>query len=121
VHFIIASHSHFLVSDLEEETSSIIGLTRDTATSPIKAEFIKKNTYGWSAEDVLYNIFKTPTTRNYYLANEIGDIIKLISAKEQNIEKIKKRVTELKQINVNLKEVDPLKDIVEKLIDKFGK
>ena len=120
-HFIIASHSHFLVSDLEKETSSIIGLKRNTAISPISAEFIEKNTYGWTAEDVLYNIFKAPTTRNYYLANEIGEILKLISKKEQNIGEIKKKVAELKKININLNEVDPLKDIVEKLIDKFGK
>jgi len=121
VHFIIASHSHFLVSDLEKDTSSIIGLKRDTAESPIKAELIESNTYGWSAEDVLYNIFAVPTIRNYYLANKIGDILSLISKKDQNIEKIKKETVELKKVRINLKDIDPLKDIVGKLIDKFGK
>ena len=116
-HFIIATHSHFMVSDLKKESSSIISLKREGIL--IKAEISSENTYGWSAEDILYNIFKVPTTRNYYLANNIGNILSLISEKEQNIELIKHKVSELKDIQLNLKKEDPLQSIIAKLIEKF--
>ncbi|MDD5691636.1 MAG: AAA family ATPase [Candidatus Omnitrophica bacterium] len=118
-HFIIASHSHFLVSDLEKDTSSIIGLTRDTPESPIKAELIESNTYGWSAEDVLYNIFGAATTRNLYLANEIGDLLKEISTGDYNSESINNKIRELNRVKLQLKDVDPLKAVIEKLNKKF--
>ena len=96
----------------------MVSLNR-TNEGQISAKLHLENTYGWTAEDILYNIFEVPTTRNYYLANEIGDILSLVSHKDQNLDLIKNKVSELKKIKLQLKEEDPLKNVINKLIEKF--
>jgi predicted ATPase len=122
-HFIITTHSHFLVSDLEGDSSSVTALLRDSTTNNLTAELLKgTSTFGWSAEEVLYKIFKTPTSRNYYLAEELNEIFELISQEpnEDRINKIKNKVTVLKSMNLNgLSEEDPLKDVIKVIFKEF--
>ena len=118
-HFMLATHSHFLVSDLQNENSSIVIFKRD-AQKEIETHTPEINTYGWSAEEVLYNVFELPTTRNYYLASEVGDILSLISEREKNIQEISNRVSNLKKLHLELNDIDPLKEIIENLIKRFG-
>ena len=53
-HIIIASHSHFLVSDLPTDNSSVITLNKIDGL--VKSELLPNSTFGWSAEDILLNI-----------------------------------------------------------------
>lgn len=118
-HFVLATHSHFLVSDLVDSNSCIIGLSRD---EKISAKTIKTDTFGWSAEQTLLDVFKVPTTRNYYVADRIGEILNEIAKAEEKDERyIKVRVRDLKNYNLeNLSKEDPLKEIVDKLLEKYG-
>jgi predicted ATPase len=77
VHFIIATHSHFVISDLKNETSEIIKLGR--SGDALKYYSIKGDTYGQSAENILYNIFGLRSSRNYYFEVEIRELLTLIS------------------------------------------
>lgn len=120
-HMLIATHSHFLVSDLKGSSSKIIGLKRmngKIATVDLPESI---NTFGWSAENVLLNIFNVPTTRNYFVADRIGEILDLISRNNRDEELIRKKVLELYSLNViNLNENDPLKPIWDKIVNKYG-
>jgi len=120
-HFIICTHSHFLVSDLEGSTSSIISLSRNVQTALIEAELLKKDTYAWSAEEVLLKVFKVPTTRNFYIADKLGEILELVSKSNRDDNLIKTKVEELVALNIqNLSNEDPLKPVVNKLLQKYG-
>jgi predicted ATPase len=77
VHFVVATHSHFLVSDLKNESSEIIKLGR--SGEKLKYYSIKGDTYGQSAENILYNIFGLRSSRNYYFEVEIRELLTLIS------------------------------------------
>lgn len=118
-HIIIATHSHFLVSDLPGENSNIIGLKKEDGE--IKSIEINKDTFGWSAEEVLLEVFQVPTTRNHFISEKIGEILDEIANPDKNVELIKTLVQKLidKKINELSKE-DPLKEIVDKLIEKYG-
>lgn len=118
-HIIIATHSHFLVSDLPGENSNIIGLKKkDGEIEPIE---ISKNTYGWSAEEVLLEVFQVPTTRNHFISEKIGEILDEIANPDKKIGVIKSLVNELIERNIDkLSKEDPLKEIVDKLIEKYG-
>ncbi|MFD2601768.1 AAA family ATPase [Flavobacterium suzhouense] len=118
-HIIITSHSHFMVSDLAKESSSIVGLNK---TDKIVASNIPANTYGWSAEEILMKIFKTPSSRNYYLTQELGKIFELISHEpnERNYGELKRRINDLKNLDLSgLSDDDPLKDVINTLFKKF--
>lgn len=120
-HFIIATHSHFLISDLDGDTGKIIGLNKESRN--IKSMDFEPNTYGWSAEQVLLDVFKVTTTRNYFVADKIGDILDLISNSEleDNETKIRNKVKELLELNIHrLPKEDPLKEVIDKIINKYG-
>lgn len=117
-HFIICTHSHFLVSDLKSENSTLISLIKDGS---IKTQTVSKNTFGWSAEQVLLEVFKVATTRNYYIAEKVGEILELVSKVDREDDKIKTMVQELINENViSLSEEDPLKPVINRLIEKYA-
>lgn len=116
-HFIIATHSHFLISDLPAISSGIIGLKIEEKT--IKTVSLPKNTFGWSAEDVLYNVFDVATSRNLYVAKEIGEVLKSIAKKEIDFLTIKSKKENLENIKNNLKDGDPLKSLIVKIQKEF--
>jgi predicted ATP-binding protein involved in virulence len=120
-HFIVASHSHFLGSDLRPTSSSILSLTLNS-DSKIESGLLPYETFGWSAEQILLSVFKTPTTRNYYVAERVGDILDLLSKSKRDEKTIKQKVKSLKADNLlQLSDEDPLKDVIVKLINKYAK
>lgn len=108
-HFIIASHSHFIVSDLDHKNSSITSLKRDIDNG----ELIVKNldmidTEGWSAEQILFEVFEMGTDRNYYLSLKVQEILDEMSKIKPDHDKIVSAQEKLKQYNFeNLHKKDP--------------
>lgn len=110
-HFIVATHSHFIVSDLDEKSSSLISIDYNPITKERNSSLLKNSTYAWSAENILYNIFGVRTTRNYYFEIDMRELIEIVSSqdydrKEEAIEYISK----LKKYIFN--DMDPLCKII---------
>lgn len=112
-HFIIASHSHFMVSDLDVTNSTIIAMRYDKEKNMTYPETLDMNTYALSAENILYNIFNTRTTNNYYLDLELHKVLKLISKENSDITKIKNIYNNLEQIKLD--EDDPINIVLKKI------
>lgn len=102
-HFIIATHSPHLISDLEKESSSLIVLDREENNNIIQdGKYLDYETYAWSAENILYNVFRVRTTRNYYFEQDLDRLVKLITSKKKD--------------TVNNKEIEDLFNRLEKYI-----
>ena len=116
-HFIIATHSHFLVSDLRPEASNVLSIKIEDGN--VRSNIIDRDTFGLSAEDVLYNVFNIRTTRNYYLEMELREALHLISEPPSGKSKAKsiKRLKELceKFDSLALDKHDPLNKIIEEI------
>lgn len=112
-HFILATHSHYLVSDLENNSSSIVHISLDTLEDkPVRnANLINIDTYAWSAENVLYNIFGVRTVRNYYFEMDLRQLIDLVKDKSQNLQQIISLIDKLKQHTIDKN--DPLNIILK--------
>jgi predicted ATP-binding protein involved in virulence len=108
-HFIIATHSHFMVSDLQTESSSIVTLTRDEENN-VAVKLLDENTYGRSAEDILYNIFNLKTVRNYYIENDLAELLRHISNNSNEIDKVENIINRLEKLH--LPEEDPINTIL---------
>lgn len=108
-HIIIASHSHFLVTDLLPKKSSVITLRNHKGM--IKSEFIEEQTYGWSAEEILYNVFNVKTVRNHFLESDLIDLLGLISEKSDNLSKINELLNSIKSLSLTPN--DPLNAVIE--------
>jgi predicted ATPase len=107
-HIIIASHSHFLVSDLLPNQSTVISLKNEKRT--IKAEMLVEPTFGWSAEEILYSVFNVKTVRNHFIESDLTDLLGLISEKSDDIKKIKKILLSIQSLNITPN--DPLNAVI---------
>lgn len=117
-HLLIATHSNFLVSDLPMKRSEVLHLYKDEHNL-IKSKRIESSTYGWSAEEVLLKVFNVPTMRNRYLAGIVGELMNGISNDTMKMEDVQKKVCFLKEVVDNLNDIDPMKKIIETIIETF--
>jgi ABC-type cobalamin/Fe3+-siderophores transport system ATPase subunit len=107
-HFIICSHSHFMVSDMSPENSTVLSLKRENA---IVAK-VEPITYGWSAEEILYSIFEVRSMRNSFLEYDLTKLVSLINKGSEEYDEIR-RISN-KMASLTLSENDPLLIIIEK-------
>jgi predicted ATPase len=110
-HFIIATHSHFFASDLDGKYSKIIGLKRDSVNNIETMDLpMNLDTYGWSAEEILYRVFNVRSVRNYFLEQDLTMLFGLIGQNSKD----KKQITELVERidKLPITDKDPLKEII---------
>lgn len=115
-HFIFATHSHFMISNIKSELSSVIKISDKGIRNN------RNSYYGWSPENVLYNIFNMTTTRNHYFEMDIRKLINFISKNNSdNIEEIKDLVEKLEIFDFD--NSDPLNELIleaKNFIKKFS-
>ena len=109
-HFVIATHSHFMLTDLEPQTSDIIALDRSETGLRNIAEGV--NTFCWSVDDILYRVFHVRNTRNYVFEKKMLSLFDLLEHKEENRLAIKVLAAELKSYRLN--DDDPLNILLRK-------
>lgn len=118
-HFIIATHSHFILSDLRGINSKIIGLAKEDRGVKLISFSNGIDTFGWSAEQVLLEIFNVPTTRNYYLETKVAEILELMADSNSSNKIIKEKIVGLKSLNLELRKEDPMSEIMSALFSKI--
>lgn len=114
-YIIIASHSHLLVTDLPPDRSTVI--TLQNRKKNIISEIINESTFGWSAEDILLNVFGLPTSRNYYLSQVLSKGLELLadhSRPNSELNAVRRQIEEYFPL---MKDNDPLKSIAEIIIN----
>ncbi len=111
-HFIISTHSHFLLSDLEPRSSTIIALERKNGQlSSIEG----LNTFCWSTDDILYRVFHVRNTRNRVFENDIMTLYKMMSEGSNDYVTMHRLIDTLSFFE--LPGNDPLKVILNKARD----
>lgn len=109
-HFIIASHSHYMVSDLNPENSSLITVNVDEGGKHFLT--LDYSTYAWSAENILYNIFGVRTFRNYYFDMDVRELLYAISNnKKEELDHIRDLYDKLSKYILD--NTDPLNKVIE--------
>ena len=107
-HFVIATHSHFILTDLQEHNSSIIALEKVDGKLKNIAENL--NTFCWSVDDILYNVFHVRNTRNSVFENKMISLYKMISDNDAHYEEIDMLIKELE--TYKLSNDDPLNKLI---------
>lgn len=110
-HFVLATHSHFILTDLQESNSTIIALEKSNRKLENIAENL--NTFCWSVDDILYNVFHVRNTRNYAFETDIYKLLNLVSRGQINTPLARDLVVKLSRYT--LPGNDPLKVILEKI------
>ena len=113
-HFIIATHSHFVLTDLQPESSDIIALER-TEDGQLRDIAEGLNTFCWSVDDILYRVFHVRNTRNRVVEEKVADLYDKISRRDKDCDTINSLIKELSQYQLN--EGDPLRKLINTAID----
>lgn len=119
-HLLIATHSHMIVSDLPIKRSSVVQLEKDK-NGNLSSQLLKASTFGWSAEEVLFKVFKTATDRNRYLGERIANLLEKIGDNTICPENVTKELLELKEVTKHLSDIDPMKSILNTIIEAYKK
>lgn len=110
-HFILGTHSHFIISGLDIACSSVNKLYINDFLER-KSEILPSSPYGWSIEQILYEIFNVKTNRNYYVENDVQSLISAVSNNEKN----KEFYRILQKLNsLELSENDPLFTLLQRI------
>lgn len=117
-HLLIATHSHMLVSDLPLKRSSVTHTERGINGNLISAT-ISENTFGWSAEEVLFKVFKTATDRNRYFGERIGKLLEQMGNNTISPEDVTGELTELQEISMHLSDIDPMKMVLNTIVEAY--
>ena len=117
-HLLIATHSHLLVSDLPMNRSSVSQWQKDSDGN-IKADKIIESTYGWSSEEVLLKVFRTATDRNRYFGERIAKLLEQMGNNTISQDDVSEELTDLKEISLHLSDVDPMKKVLNTIIDAY--
>lgn len=95
----------------------ILGVFAENQKKNIISEIINESTFGWSAEDVLLNVFGLPTSRNYYLSQVLSKGLELLadhSRPNSELNAVRRQIEEYFPL---MKDNDPLKSIAEIIIN----
>lgn len=117
-HMIIATHSHMLVSDLPVKRSFVTQLEKDEKGN-LNATAISECTYGWSAEEVLLKVFKTATDRNRYFGERIGRLLEKMGNNSIQPKEVTDELKELQEISKHLSDIDPMKKILNTIVETY--
>ena len=99
------------LTDLQENNSTIIALEKSNGKLENIAENL--NTFCWSVDDILYNVFHVRNTRNYAFETDIYKLLNLESRGLINTPLARDLVVKLSRYT--LPGNDPLKVILEKI------
>ena len=117
-HLLIATHSHMLVSDLPMKRSAVTQIEKD-GRGNLYATTIPDSTYGWSAEEVLLKVFKTATDRNRFFGERIGKLLEKMGNNTISPKEVKVELKELQEISMHLSDVDPMKMILNTIVETY--
>ena len=117
-HLLIATHSHMLVSDLPLKRSIVTQVEKDI-NGNLNSTTISESTYGWSAEEVLFKVFKTATDRNRYFGERIGKLLEQMGNNAISPKEVSGELMELQEISMHLSDIDPMKTILNTIVDAY--
>lgn len=95
-HVIIATHSHFMVSDLDRESSLV---TAHHEHGP-RFSFFEGDVYGRSPENILYRVFGVATAGNSYVEGDLHSALMMLSGRKEmetgELERIQTRLEKVR-------------------------
>lgn len=103
-HFIISTHSHFILTDLEPLSSDIVALEKKDGVIKDVSEGV--NTFNWSVDDILYRVFGVCNTRNHAFESDIMILYKMMAEGSDDYATIRRLTDKLSSFV--LPEGDPL-------------
>lgn len=118
-HSLIATHSHFILSNLDGLKSTILALNFDKDSKAIAIDALDVDSFGWSPEHTLYQVFGVTGFRNKYLEMDLRIIVDYMSNNLGNLKNFKEAFSRVEKFNIT--EVDPIFQLLKNAKALIGK
>lgn len=112
-HVIIATHSHFIISDLEQETSSLHVF--ESKDEQLCVKNIEYSTYAWSADHILYDVFDVRSVGNLAFESDLAEALRLISSEPKDHNRLIQLKKKFERLVFN--ESDPLHRVIKNIAE----
>ncbi|BBH47652.1 hypothetical protein KU43P_41290 [Pseudomonas sp. KU43P] len=112
-HVIIATHSHFIISDLEQDTSSLHVFEKKDDQLCIRN--VEYSTYAWSADHILYDVFDVRSIGNLAFENDLAEALNLIANSTDDHLRLENLKAKFERLIFN--ESDPLKKVIDSITE----
>lgn len=112
-HVIMATHSHFIVSDLDSEFSSLHVFEQKEGELHIRN--VEYSTYAWSADSILYDVFDVRNVGNLAFENDLAEALNLIANKSNNIIRLRQLKSKFQKLVFN--ELDPIRKVISSIAE----
>lgn len=109
-HIIIATHSHFILSNLSIQNGSVVVLEKNIGEKT-DATLLEDDCYGWPAEQILYRAFGVTGFANKYIDQDLRTIIKSIKNRTVDSD-MKNAYARISKFNITKE--NPIWPIIEK-------
>ena len=93
IHIIIATHSHFMVADIDSDAASLI-VANDSRTFKI----FDGDVYGRSPENILYRVFGVGQVSNFPVEQDLAEALRIISHREPKLDVLMSIQNRLKKL-----------------------
>lgn len=108
-HYLIATHSPLIVSDIGKTNSFVLSMDKDTSI-PVG------DLSGVSADEILIKAFKVASAGNLYLKQQILKALRLVSDMKMATEEFAELRQELNTVLPYMEEGDPSRELIAELI-----
>lgn len=89
VHVLIATHSHFLVSDVDESSSLIVA--GENQAGKRRFDIFDGDVYGRTPDNILYRVFGVGAATNFYVERDLSDALSMLSEPQKmDFDKLKR-------------------------------
>ena len=109
-HSIIATHSHFLISNISNDDSIILNMSPRSNSRKVHVEELEIDPFGWSPENILYRVFGVTGLRNKYFELDLRIIIDFVATPKDDSIEFMDAMERVKRFNI--KDKDPLFPII---------
>jgi predicted ATPase len=111
-HSIIATHSHFILSNVSNDDSLILTLNPTDNSREVIINELNIDAYGWSPEQILYRVFGITANRNMYLELDLRIIVDFISSQKDDSQEFCEAINRISKFNFET--TDPLFALIER-------
>jgi predicted ATPase len=113
-HVLIASHSPYLVAELEKGKSTVVLITRRGE----KLDFQTRagEFWGWGSEAILYNVLGVHSASNYQFTLELANVLKLVKSRSKNSKPIRTFLAKCDDLDFG-KGSEPLRVVIKEIRD----
>lgn len=113
-HVLIASHSPYLVAELEKGKSTVVLITR--RGNKLDFQTRAGEFWGWGSEAILYNVLGVHSASNYQFTLELANVLKLVKSKSKNGKPIRTFLAKCDDLDFG-KGSEPLRVVIGEIRD----